>query len=192
MGDPRRDRSVAAALQASRDLLLSEGWDALTHARVAELSGIGRATVYRNWPDQKGLLHDTLRSMVGQPAAHCVTGDVRTDLVQCLESLRLEMRDERYVKLMSTLINRSEWDPDVAIIRKDLALTAGGPLRRVLSDARDRGALPADLGLDVAVSCLAGPLMFRRFMLGVVPSRVFVAEIVEGFLAAFHKASPFL
>jgi AcrR family transcriptional regulator len=185
MGDPRQDRSVAAALQASRDLLLSEGWDALTHSRVAELSGIGRATVYRNWPHQKGLLHDTLRSMVGQSKPLQLTGDLRTDLICCLDLLRLEMRNERYVKLMSTLISRSEWDPDVAVIRKDLAATAAGPLKHILSNARERGELPADLGLDVAVSRLAGPLMFRRFLLGIVPSKAFVTEVVEEFLATF-------
>jgi AcrR family transcriptional regulator len=183
MGDPRRDRTIAAALQAARDLLLSEGWDALTHARVAELSGVARATVYRNWPELKGLLHDTLRSMVSHPETPQWTGNIRNDLVRCLESLRLEMRDDRYVKLMSTLINRSEWDPDVAIIRKDLAAAGAEGLRSILSEARDRSALPADLDLNLAVSQLAGPLVFRRFMLGVVPSKAFVAEVVEGFLA---------
>jgi AcrR family transcriptional regulator len=185
MGDPRRDRSIAAALQAARDLLLSEGWDALTHARVAELSGIGRATVYRNWPEQKGLLHDTLRSMVSHPETPQWTGDLRNDLVRCLESLRLEMRDDRYVKIMSTLINRSEWDPEVAIIRKDLAQAGSDGLRRILLDARDRQILPHDMDPNMAISQLAGPLVFRRFMLGVIPSKAFVIEVVEGFLATF-------
>jgi AcrR family transcriptional regulator len=188
VGDPRRDRTVAAALKAARELLLSDGWDALTHARVAELSGIGRATVYRNWPDQKGLLHDTLRSMVRQPETHPGTGELRADLVRCLESFRLEVRDDRYVKLMSTLINRSEWDPDIAVIRRDLATVGAAPLRQVLTDARDRGLLPAALNLDSALSLLIGPLMFRRFVSGVVPSKAFVSEVTEAFLAPFRQA----
>src|SRR3569833_2034985 len=52
--DPRAVRSRDAILAAARDLLRDHGPAAVTHQRVAERAGVGRATVYRHWsnPDQ--------------------------------------------------------------------------------------------------------------------------------------------
>jgi AcrR family transcriptional regulator len=50
--DPRVVRTRLAVLEAATMLLRTEGPGAVTHARVAEAAGVGRATIYRHWPDQ--------------------------------------------------------------------------------------------------------------------------------------------
>jgi Transcriptional regulator len=47
--DPRAARSREAILAAAFDLLAREGPGAITHQRVAQQAGVGRATVYRHW-----------------------------------------------------------------------------------------------------------------------------------------------
>jgi AcrR family transcriptional regulator len=76
---PRVERSRRRALWAGREILLNEGWDALTQRRVAEVAGIGRATVYRHWPDRISLLVDVCTTEANR--VHTVpTGDLRHDL----------------------------------------------------------------------------------------------------------------
>src|SRR6267154_2352000 len=60
--DPRAARSREAILAAAWDLLAREGPGAITHQRVAQQSGVGRATVYRHWAAPEDLLGDVLFS----------------------------------------------------------------------------------------------------------------------------------
>src|SRR6267154_1973952 len=60
--DPRAARSREAILAAAFDLLAREGPGAITHQRVAQQAGVGRATVYRHWAAPEDLLRDVLFS----------------------------------------------------------------------------------------------------------------------------------
>src|SRR6266566_1989586 len=60
--DPRAARSREAILAAAYDLLAREGPGAITHQRVAQQAGVGRATVYRHWAAPEDLLRDVLFS----------------------------------------------------------------------------------------------------------------------------------
>ncbi|CAM5615080.1 TetR/AcrR family transcriptional regulator [Streptomyces aurantiogriseus] len=60
--DPRTNddscalRTRAATLAAATELLAEGGPENVTHATVTQRAGIGRATVYRHWPDRQTLL----------------------------------------------------------------------------------------------------------------------------------------
>src|SRR2546430_13095536 len=58
--DPRAARSREAILAAAYDVLAREGPGAITHQRVAQQAGVGRATVYRHWAAPEDLLRDVL------------------------------------------------------------------------------------------------------------------------------------
>src|SRR5437667_9583381 len=58
--DPRTTRSRDAILNAARTLLLCDGPAGVTHQRVAAEAGVGRATVYRHWPQPEQLLLDVM------------------------------------------------------------------------------------------------------------------------------------
>jgi AcrR family transcriptional regulator len=58
--DPRAARSREAILAAAYELLAREGPGAITHQRVAQQAGVGRATVYRHWAAPEDLLRDVL------------------------------------------------------------------------------------------------------------------------------------
>jgi AcrR family transcriptional regulator len=43
---------------AVRELFVEEGWSAVSHLRIAERSGLSRATIYKYWPDRSALILD--------------------------------------------------------------------------------------------------------------------------------------
>ena len=59
--NPQVQRTHRVMLDAARELFHEQGPAAVTHLRVAETSGVARATVYRHWPDRVGILLDLLR-----------------------------------------------------------------------------------------------------------------------------------
>ena len=78
--DPRVRRTQRDVVQAASELLLEEGWFALTHAAVASRAGYSKATLYNHWPDPADLGRAAFLHACATPH-HEPTGDPRTDLI---------------------------------------------------------------------------------------------------------------
>lgn len=179
--DPRVDRSRKAGLEAARSILLEEGWEAVTHQRVAERSGLGRATLYRHWPQASDLLRDSLAGealSIRTPT----TEDLRTDLINQLKRIRLELFDQGFGRVLAALVDRAEWDVDVQRIKVDVIRAGTKLLRSRIVLAVARGQLGASVDLSRAVSQLAGPIIYRRLVSGERVPPAFLEGIVDDFI----------
>jgi AcrR family transcriptional regulator len=78
--DPRVARTRDAVVAAVRDLVQAAGIEAVTHQRVAEVAGVGRASVYRHWPDRTHLLLDALADLPAETGDWSSSGDLAADL----------------------------------------------------------------------------------------------------------------
>jgi AcrR family transcriptional regulator len=181
--DPRAARSRAAAIAAAQELLVEQGWSAVTHVAVAARSGIGRTTLYRHWPDAAVLIKDAIAQRIS--TAHTTpTGDLRKDLADELDGLRRMLHDPVSETGMRALIDRSGVDPAFAGLKKALHQEGTRVFRLLIEDAKSRGELPPGLDTDLAIDQLAGPLMYRRLLAGGTFGPGFVSQVVDGFLAA--------
>lgn len=179
--DPRVERTRTRALAGAQSLLLTDGLDAVTHARVAETSGVGRRTLYRHWPDRRSLLHDTLaltRAPEPNPAA-----DLRTGLRTHLLALDAALVRGPLAYIVAALIERSEHDPSFESLRAELVRSGCAPLEMQLHAASARGELPADLDVDAAVAMLEGPVFHTAMLRRRATTRQRIDDIVERFLA---------
>src|SRR5262245_15424321 len=88
--EARIEASKARALDAAWEGRLEEGWDALSQQRVAARAEIGRATVYRHWPNRVDLVRDTFRARA-LTITVARTGDLRHDLLATLQAFRHHM-----------------------------------------------------------------------------------------------------
>lgn len=187
--DPRVERTRRNVLAAALDVLRGEGWDALTQARVAEGAGVGRATVYRHWPNVSDLLFDALSE--AELKDHTVpTGDLQRDLIDELLAFRRSMAKDQTGRIMTALIDRAEWDDDIAAIRQRLAANGTSVLRSILRTARERGDLPSAGDDHLLITQLVGPLTFRRFFTGHPVTKRFVTDIVDQVLRAARADLP--
>ncbi len=160
--DPRVARTTARVLDAVRDLLLTEGPDAITHARVADAAGVGRATLYRHWPEPTALLREALGHARFPAAAR--TGDVRADLVALLEALRAAFVEGPLAPVLAMLMARATRDPAVAALCHALTGEGHAATAAVLRDGIAAGVLRADLDVERAVAALGGPVFYRAFV----------------------------
>ena len=76
-----------AVLTAAREVLVDEGWEGVTVARVAERSGYARTTRYRRWPQRLDLLRDLIREEA-TVADSVPGGELRAALVVEVEAFR--------------------------------------------------------------------------------------------------------
>src|SRR4030095_12401343 len=64
-GRPRSERAERAIIEATLDLLAEVGIAALSIEQVAARAGVGKATIYRRWPNKEALIIDAAASMKG-------------------------------------------------------------------------------------------------------------------------------
>src|SRR5258708_12621640 len=99
------------ALRAAMKLLREEGWDAVTQARVAEASGVGRATVYRYWSDRTQLIRDAVVARLVVTPHILPTGEFRADLIDELRYLRHYLTENDLAPLLAALIHPADRQP---------------------------------------------------------------------------------
>ncbi|WP_033328212.1 TetR-like C-terminal domain-containing protein [Streptomyces yerevanensis] len=181
--DPRALRSRAAALAAAAELLVEGGPGHITHAAVAERAKVGRATVYRHWPDLQSLLLDTLTS-AAYPILTLDDGPFRDQLVAHLQ----QQADWLNQPIAATVIERGERDPDVRRLRDEMFGRADEKLADRLAAAVARGELRAGVEEHTRdlVCRILGPLLFQRCMLGTHLDTDAVANVVDAALAPWQ------
>jgi AcrR family transcriptional regulator len=185
--DPRARRSRTNALAAATELLTEGGPGNITHAAVAARAKVGRATVYRHWPDLRALLLDTLTS-AAHPMPTLGHGPVRDELVTHMQQQADWLNQPVSASVIATVMERAERDPDMRSLRDDISGRACEHLTDALAAAVARGELRAgieDHTRDLA-SRILGPLLFVRLMLGAQADRETVADTVDAALAAWQ------
>ena len=189
---PRVERTRQRALWAGREILLNEGWDALSQTRVAEVAGIGRATVYRHWPDRISLLQDICTAEVDRVRT-VPTGDLRRDLCTELQTLWREVVEGGFDKVVVALTDRCFWEPELLPVKAAAVEHGTATVRQILTDAIARGELAPDLDLEGAIAALAGPLVYRELFAGGFAdgdaSNAAIARSVDDFLTLRRKTT---
>ncbi|MFI5798658.1 TetR/AcrR family transcriptional regulator [Streptomyces sp. NPDC051677] len=182
--DPRALRSRAAALAAATELLVEGGPENVTHANVARRAGIGRATVYRHWPDQQTLLIGALANDI-RPLLAFDDSPVRDQLTTQAEQMAHRLNQPNSVSVLATIIQRAERDEDARRIREEIFGQADEGFARALAAAVERGELRpgAQEHATDLIARIIGPLLFQRFLLGVHLEKDWVVSLVDAALA---------
>jgi len=178
--DARVVRTRNDVLRAAIDVLVQEGWEAVTQPHVARVAGYSKATVYAHWPDRVALLTDAF-SRFGEMPHHEPTGDLRTDLVGELVSFRSAMVEHRLDRALVVLAERASVGEDVEAIRDAFVDDGERPLRVLLAPFLDGDALEA------ATLMLCGCVLHAVLMHGRPPSDEVIASSVDVVLHALPQ-----
>lgn len=184
--DPRVARTRSVVLEAARKLLVEEGAETVTALRISEATGIARTTIYRHWPDREDLLRDTVALEEPEPPV-ALTGDTRTDLIVILTHMSDRIGRRRGARFMAVSIERSGLRGDVGSPHRDMVRRRLEPLQNVLENAVAAGNLDESLDVEAAVAQLAGPPFFRAVFMRQQFDPVFLADVVDAFLAAHQR-----
>jgi AcrR family transcriptional regulator len=179
--DTRTVRVHEAVSTAIRELFEEDGSDALTHLRVAERAGVGRATVYRHWPRPLDLLMEAL-SVVDQPLLREGSGPLRSWLRGELARAGTELSGPAAQQFVAALISIGERVPAVAELRESLLNRTRAVLERALDRAVDADELAHRPDPDALLGRLLGPIIFETAIRQQPVSDDTIAEVVDAAL----------
>lgn len=170
-------RTRAAIGDAVRELFAEEGWDAITHQRVAERAGTGRNTVYRHFPDRTSLL---LHAGNFDDVHHApITGDLRVDLIEELKGFRRELFDGIVGNVIAAMVERADHDPEIGPMRDALVEAGSRQTADLIGAAVAEGRMSDTVSVDDLLAQLCGPLVFARLCQGVRPTDRAVEHLVD-------------
>jgi AcrR family transcriptional regulator len=185
--DPRAARSREAILAAAFDLLAREGPGAITHQRVAQQAGVGRATVYRHWAAPEDLLRDVLLSaelpFFATPALP-LRSWLRAELRQLADELALPPVASLAIALMEqTRSGGAGTRPHrhITVITERLAAA--------FALAVDAGELDTAPDAERAAAHLIGPLVYRTTLQAAPVPDQLLTDVIEA-VADWRQSDP--
>lgn len=163
-GRPRSEAARQAILRSTLSILSKSGFSNFTIEEVAERAGVGKATVYRWWPNKGALIADAFASSTRRRLRFPDTGSVYTDMSQQMRQLIKIFRSRRG-RIVSAILAAGQSDPDLIEAFRERFLW---PRRReayaTLRRGIQRGELRKDLDPDLLLDSLYGPI-YMRFLI---------------------------
>ncbi|MET0898357.1 MAG: TetR/AcrR family transcriptional regulator [Mycobacterium sp.] len=169
--DARVARTRGDVARAALQVLTTEGSDAVTHARVAELAGYSKTTLYTHWPARFDLVAVALDAL-GELPHHVRSGDMRADLIGELQVFReavVEMRLDRILAGMAQWASVEE----MRQIRDRINTEGQRPLRTMLEEHFE------GFELEAVVSMLSGVVACPSIMFGTLPDDDAIGAAVD-------------
>ncbi|MFD4654228.1 TetR/AcrR family transcriptional regulator [Kitasatospora sp. NPDC058444] len=164
-GRPRSEAAEQAIYTAVEDLLaggttLSE----LTVEGIATAAGVGKATIYRRWPNKEALLVDVV-GRLEEPLPEPTGNGARDDLIAMIDYMRRRGLAKRTRWLLKAALGQMHSLPELHSAYRERVIKprrdAGLDLVR---RAIDEGVLRSDLDVDLLGDLLMGPILYRSIL----------------------------
>jgi AcrR family transcriptional regulator len=182
-GRPRSPAAERAILDATLELLASEGFDRLTVEGVAAHAGVGKATIYRRWPSKLALVLAAVRKLSAQPLPELTTGHTRDDLVSLLRHIIDALTGTIAGRILPGLVAESARSPELLGVLHDFWISRRRMMLEVLRQGAAQGDLPEDADLELIADLLYGPVHYR-FLVSAAPVDPPLAEqLVDAVMA---------
>jgi AcrR family transcriptional regulator len=159
-GRPRSTRIHQAILKAASDLVLENGFKALSMDAIAARANVGRMTIYRRWPNKAAVVMDAFVARVNPDTLFLRASTY-------LESIRLQMRTMAKAfrgkdgTLLRALLAEAQFDPELAAALRDRWTM---PRRKMaiafFQEGIAAGILRKDANPDAIIDILYAPIYY--------------------------------
>ena len=187
-GRPRDPGLDGAVVAATLELLAEDGYAQLTVERIAARAGVGKASVYRRWPDKVSVVLEAVSRNPERPSAPD-TGSLRGDALGFL--LSLARYRTLHAEAVAAISSEALTDPRFGdVFRTELAEPMMGGMRAILDRAIARGELPTGTDVTLLGSVPLALFQMQRLLSGRQPDEAFVERVVAQFFAPEGSEHP--
>ncbi|MER7756622.1 TetR/AcrR family transcriptional regulator [Kitasatospora sp. NPDC097643] len=164
-GRPRSEAAELAIFTAVEELMaggttLSE----LTIEGIATAAGVGKATIYRRWPNKEALLVDVV-SRLEVPMPEPTGGTARDDLVEMVDYMRRRGLAKRTRWVLKVAFGQMTGLPELyAAYRERVVRPRRAAALDLIRRAVDEGVLRSDLDIELLGDMLMGPILYRSIL----------------------------
>jgi AcrR family transcriptional regulator len=185
-GRPRDESARQRILDAALEIIEEVGFSQVSTCAIAERAGVGKATVYRWWPNKAAVLIEAFREAVAPEVPFVDTGSFEADVRLQVEKFARMLIGPKG-RMLAAILAAAQNDSDVAAAFTDYWITprragASAVLERREQWKEASGGMDTGLLLDM----LYAPLYFR-LLTGLPLSPEYASEVAEFVLNALRR-----
>jgi AcrR family transcriptional regulator len=181
-GRPRSEQAEQAIIEATLDLCAEKGFEGVCVELVAARAGVGKATIYRRWPNKEELLLAAFASLKS-PFPEPKGVSVRDDLLAMVEVMCADKADPRKARRYALLLGEGEKYPRLmARYKETVVQPRRDAMRAVIRRGIQTGELRADTDVEIAMLSLTGAIMSQEKSQDGTFDGDFAARLVDGLL----------
>jgi AcrR family transcriptional regulator len=189
-GRPRSENSRQAILRSTIKLLRLHGFADLSIEAIAANAKVGKATVYRWWPNKGALVVDAFASSTADELHFPDSGSVYKDMSLQMTQWLAVLRSSRGC-IVRAIIGAGQSDPDLLEeFRKRLLRPRRQEAYQTLRRGIERGELPKDLDLDLVLDTLYGAIYMRFLIRHDELTEQYVTDMCRMVLEGASQARP--
>ena len=178
-GRPRCAVTHQAILDCANELLEDIGFSYMSIEGIAARAGVGKATIYRRWPNKASVVMDAFLAATAKEIAFPNTGSAREDIRRQMRSVVKVLNGPRG-RTIATLIGVVQSDNELAeAFRTRFVAVRRGEGKAVLQRGISNGEFRPDMDLESVLDCLYGPLYFRLLIGHEKPSTKYSDQLVD-------------
>ena len=163
----RTERTEAAILEATRELLVEVGVRGLTVEGVAARAGVAKTTVYRRWSSKEELALAVLLEMVKEIVAVADLGSIRDELIAFVNVAVRILGKTLMGRVMQGLVSDFAANEELGkAFREQIVSLRLAEVRRLIERAIERGELRSDVDAVLTHELLFGPVYYRLLLSG--------------------------
>jgi AcrR family transcriptional regulator len=178
LGRPRDESARQRILDAALELVDEAGFAQVTTCAIAERAGVGKATVYRWWPNKAAVLIEAFREAVAPEVPFVDTGSFEADIRLQVEKFARMLIGPKG-RMLAAILAAAQNDSDVAAALTDYWIR---PRRAEASAAMERKPQwkesAGDIDTGLLLDMLYGPLYFR-LLTGLPLSPEYADEVAD-------------
>ncbi len=180
----RAERTSAAILAATREIVAEGGVRALTVEGVAARSGVAKTSIYRRWSGRHELALAVLLELVPDPAAAPDFGDLRRELEHHVGRTMKVLRNTPMGRVLRGLVSDLASDLELfAAFRVQVIARRMADTQIILERAIARGEIPPGVDYEFAHELLFGPVYYRLLLSGEPLRAKLATQLVDALLA---------
>lgn len=187
-GRPRNVETEKAILAASYDLLLENGFGAVTVEKIAERAGVSKATIYKWWPNKAAVVMDGFLSAASARLPVPNTDSVLQDILDHAKNVTRFMTSPEG-QIIKELIGEGQFDSGLAEAYQTRYIQPRRlEARQLLERGIREGELKQDLDIELSIDLLYGPIFYRLLVLGDRMDDEYVEKLVSYSFAGIRRS----
>ncbi|MBG9734448.1 TetR/AcrR family transcriptional regulator [Paenibacillus alvei] len=177
-GRPRNVQAQKSILSASYDLLLENGFEAVTVDKIADRAQVSKATIYKWWPNKAAVVMDGFLYAATARLPVPDTGSTFQD-IQIHATNLARFLTSREGTIITELLGEGQFDSGLAeAYRARFFRPRRLEARGILEKGVQRGDLKKNLDIDICIDLLYGPIFYRLLVTGDTLDESYVQSLV--------------
>jgi AcrR family transcriptional regulator len=178
-GRPRNIESQKSILSASYELLLENGFQAVTVDKIADRAQVSKATIYKWWPNKAAVVMDGFMHAATDRLPIPDTGTTFNDILIHATNLT-GFLTSREGTIITELLGEGQFDLGLAeAYRSRFFRPRRLEARGLLEKGVQRGELKNNLDIGICIDLIYGPIFYRLLVTGETLNKPYVESLVK-------------